>query len=149
MALRQDDPLSAFNYAKEALKINSKDGEAAAIAAVALARLDRVKDAAAYFEMAISERPSRDTLWNYAVFSFSQGDYRRALRLINRIEANYKIDPDVIMLKAQCYEYLAKTPQAITEYRTILSAGSNVPQEMADFAQLRLKALTGSEYVSE
>ena len=146
MALQQDNPLSAFNYAKEALKIDSKDSEAAAIAAVALARLDRDKDARAYFEMAVSEKPARDTLWNYAVFSFSQGDYRQALRLINRIEANYKVDPDVIMLKAQCYEYLAKTPQAITEYKTILSAGSSVSEDMISFAQLRLKALTGSGY---
>ncbi len=146
MALQQDDPLSAFNYAKEALKIDSKDGEAAAIAAVALARLDRVKDARGYFEMAISEKPTRDTLWNYAVFSFSQGDYRQALRLISRLEANYKVDPDIIMLKAQCYEYLAKTPQAITEYKTILSAGPSVSADMISFAQLRLKALTGSGY---
>ncbi len=146
IALQQDDPLSAFNYAKEALKIDSRDGEAAAIAAVALARLDRVKDAHAYFEMAISEKPSRDILWNYAVFAFSQGDYRQALRLINRLEANYKVDPDIIMLKAQCYEYLAKTPQAITEYKTILSAGPSVPADMVSFAQLRLKALTGSGY---
>ncbi len=149
LALQQDDALSAFNYAKEALKIDSKDGEAASIAAVALARLNRVKDAAAYFEMAISEKPSRDTLWNYAVLSFSQGDYRKALRLINRLEANYKIDPDAIMLKAQCYEYLAKTPQAITEYQTILSAGAGVPEDMLTFAHLRLKALTGSEDAGE
>jgi len=146
IALQQDDPLSALNYAKNALKIDSKDTEAAAIAAVALARLDRPKDAEAYFEMAISKKPSRDTLWNYAVFSFSQGDYRKALRLINRIEASYDVDPDIIMLKAQCYEYLAKTPQAITEYRTILSAGASVPEDMITFAQLRLKALTGSGY---
>lgn len=149
MALQKDDPLAALNYAKAALKIDSKDGEAAAIAAVALARLDRVKDAKAYFEMAIEKKADRDTLWNYAVFSFSQGDYRQALRLLNRIEANYKVDPDVIMLKAQCYEYLAKTPQAITEYKTILSAGPGIPGDMISFAQLRLKALTGSGYAGQ
>ncbi len=149
IALQQDDPLAALNYAKEALKVDSKDGEAAAVAAVALARLDRVKDAKAYFEMAISKKAARDTLWNYAVFSFSQGDYRRALRLLNRTEANYKVDPDIIMLKAQCYEYLAKTPQAITEYKTILSAGPAVPEDMISFAQLRLKALTGSGYAGQ
>jgi len=144
--LQQDDPLAALNYAREALKIDSRDSQAAAIAAVALARMDRPKDAKSYFEMAISGHPSRDTLWNYAVFSFSQGDYRQSLRLISRIEANYKLDPDVIMLKAQCYEYLSKTPQAIVEYRTILSAGGKVPKDMIKFAELRLRALSGAEY---
>ncbi len=145
IALQRNDNLAAFNYAKRALKLaNNKDAEAAAIAAVALARMDRPDDAKEYFELAMNIKPTKDTLWNYAVFSFSQGNYRQALRLINRIEANYNITPDMIMLKAQCYEYLSRIPQAVAEYRTLLSSGSSVPKEMIKFAQLRLNALTGT-----
>ena len=149
LALKRQDPLTALNYAKAALRFDKKDGEVAAIAAVALARLERGNEAKAYFEMAISNKPKRDILWNYAVFSFSQGDYRQALRLLNRIEANYTVDPDVIMLKAQCYEYLAKTPQAIEAYKTVVYAGSGVSPAMINFAKLRLKALTGSEFETQ
>ena len=146
LALERQDPLTALNYAKTALRLDKKDGEVAAIAAIALARLERGNEAKAYFEMAISDKADRDTLWNYAVFSFSQGDYRQALRLLNRIEANYSVDPDVIMLKAQCYEYLAKTSQAIEAYRTVVNAGSGVSPAMINFAKLRLKALIESEF---
>ncbi len=144
LALQRNDNLAAFNYAKRALKLDNKDAEAAAIAAVALARMDRPEDAKEYFELAMSIKPTKDTLWNYAVFSFSQGNYRQALRLINRIEANYNITPDMLMLKAQCYEYLSRIPQAVAEYRALLSSGSNVPKEMEKFAKLRLSALTGT-----
>ncbi|NPA94099.1 MAG: hypothetical protein GXO58_01580 [Thermodesulfobacteria bacterium] len=143
IALQRNDNLAAFNYAKRALKLNNKDAEAAAIAAVALARMERPEDAKEYFELAMNIKPTRDTLWNYAVFSFSQGNYRQALRLINRIEANYNITPDMLMLKAQCYEYLSKIPQAIEEYRALLSSGASVSNEMKQFARLRLNALTG------
>ena len=149
LALERQDPLNALNYAKAALRLDKHDGDVAAIAAIALARLERANEAKAYFEMAISNKPKRDILWNYAVFSFSQGDYRQALRLLNRIEANYTVDPDVIMLKAQCYEYLAKTSQAIEAYKTVVYAGSGVSPAMINFAKLRLKALTGSEFETQ
>ncbi len=148
LALQRNDNLAAFNYAKRALKLKKKDAEAAAIAAVALARMDRPEDAREYFELAMNIKPTKDTLWNYAVFSFSQGNYRQALRLINRIEANYNITPDMLMLKAQCYEYLSRIPQAVAEYRALLASGSSVPKEMEKFARLRLSALTGTSVSS-
>ncbi len=144
LALQRNDNLAAFNYAKIALKLEKKDAEAAAIAAIALDRMDRPEDAREYFELAMNIKPTKDILWNYAVFSFSQGNYRQALRLINRIEANYNITPDMLMLKAQCYEYLSKIPQAVAEYRSLLSSGENVPTEMIRFAKLRLSALTST-----
>ena len=144
LALQRNDNLAAFNYAKRALKLEKKDAEAAAIAAIALDRMDRPEDAREYFELAMNIKPTKDILWNYAVFSFSQGNYRQALRLINRIEANYSITPDMLMLKAQCYEYLSKIPQAVAEYRSLLSSGENVPTEMIRFAKLRLSALTST-----
>ncbi len=143
IALQRNDNLAAFNYAKRALKLDNKDAEAAAIAAVSLARMERPEDAKEYFELAMNIKPTRDILWNYAVFSFSEGNYRQALRLINRIEANYNVTPDMLMLKAQCYEYLSRIPQAVAEYRALLSSGANVSKEMVQFAKLRLNALTG------
>ncbi len=144
LALKKNDNLAAFNYAKRALKLRKKDAEAAAIAAIALDRMDRPDEAKQYFELAMNIKPTKDILWNYAVFSFSQGNYRQALRLINRIESNFNITPDMLMLKAQCYEYLSKIPQAIAEYRSLLSSGENVPTNMIRFAKLRLNALSGA-----
>ncbi len=143
LALQKRDNLAAFNYAKRALKLEKKDGEAATIAAISLDRMDRPEDAREYFELAMNIKPTKDILWNYAVFSFSQGNYRKALRLINRIDSDYNVTPDMLMLKAQCYEYLAKIPQAVAEYRSLLSSGQSIPTEMVRFAKLRLNALTG------
>ncbi len=142
MALKHGDLLAAYNYAKEALKIDPKSSEAAGIAAIALAQMERFEDARNYFEMAMAGKPTKDILWNYAVFLFSQGNYRQALRLINRIEARYQVEPEVIMLKAQCYEYLSKPKQAIVEYRTILASGRGISKDMVQFAQIRIRALS-------
>ncbi len=143
LALERNEILEAYNNARAALKLDKQDSKAAVIAAVALARMGRTQYAKEYFEMAMNTKPTKDMLWNYAVFSFSQGNYRQALRLINRIAANYNITPDMMMLKARCYEYLSKTSQAIAEYRSILSAGNSLPPDMVEFARLRLSSLTG------
>ncbi|MGC9023178.1 MAG: tetratricopeptide repeat protein, partial [Dissulfurimicrobium sp.] len=96
MALgREDDELTGLNYARKALSFTPKDSEAATFAAIALARMGKNTEARAYFEKAISvDKPSLKTLYNYAVFCFSQGLYRDALRVINRIVNNYSISPE-------------------------------------------------------
>ncbi len=142
ICLKNGDELSGYNYGKKALELDPEDSEAAAITAVALARMNKPGDARSYFERAMSgDHVSFDTLWNYAVFSFSHNDFRTALRLINRIEAGYSITPDLMMLKARTYENLGRKDKAVQEYRAILTAGKDVPADMQQFARVRLQAL--------
>lgn len=145
MYLKKGNILDAFNHAKEAVKLDPDDPEAAVLMAVSLASLNRNREARTYFEKALNTgKMDRDGMWNYAVFLFSQGDYRSALRLITKMESRFPVDPDMIMMKAQCYEHLNKKGQAISEYRTILSAGKGVPPNMTEYAQLRLQKLLGT-----
>ena len=142
VALKNGDELSGYNYGKKALEINPDDSEAAAITAVALARMNKPGDAKTYFERAMSgEQVSFDTLWNYAVFSFSHNDFRTALRLITRIETGYSLTPDLMMLKARTYENLGRKDKAAQEYRAILTAGKDVPDDLQQFARARLQVL--------
>lgn len=139
---RQGDELAGFNYAKKALKFAPKDSEAATFAAIALARMGKNTEARAYFERAIStDKPPLTTLYNYAVFCFSHGLYRDALRVINRIENNYSLSPESMMLKAEVYEGLGNTREAISEYNAIINAGREVPDDISQQARVRLERL--------
>ncbi len=140
---RLNEALTAFNYAKIALQIDPSDTEAASLAAVALTRLGRKKEAEAFFERSIisSATPSFDALYNYSVFLFSQNRFREALRNLNRIEDEFMLTPDCIILKARCFEALRLTDKAIREYAAILNSGNDIKPEIIDYAKERLKIL--------
>lgn len=137
---REGDEIIALNYAKKALRVMPRDGEAATLAAVALARMGKGEDARIYFERAMNaENVSRQTLYNYAVFLFSSGAYRDALSMVNRLEANFALSPEVMILKAMCLESLGNIDQAIVEYGAILNAGKGVPVDIVRVAEQRLQ----------
>ncbi len=143
---RANDELTALNYARRALKYSPRDSEAATIAAVALARMGKNQEARGYFERAMAgENMSPDSIYNYAVFCFSQGDYRETLRLILRLEKNYPLTPDILMLRARSYDRLQDNDRAAREYRALLNAGKSVPVNLRMYAQQRLKALSPVE----
>lgn len=143
---RGGDEIMALNYAKKAMRIMPRDGEAATLAAVALARMGKAEDARIYFERAMNaEKVSLQTLYNYAVFLFSSGDYRDALRVINRIEANFTLTPEVMLLKAMCLEAFNNKDQAAVEYRAILNLGKGVSPEMSRVAEQRLQAISSNK----
>ncbi|OCC15738.1 Type IV pilus biogenesis protein PilQ [Dissulfuribacter thermophilus] len=139
---RANEELTALNFAKLALKINPKDSEAATLAAVALARMGRGDEAINYFERAASMPDvSFESLYNYAVFTFSSGLYRETLRILNRIDAQFKVTPDCLLLRAKAYEGLNCFDKAVSEYIAILNGGNNVPSYAKEFARSRLKEI--------
>lgn len=146
LALKQGDEITALNFGKRALKAVPEDGEAATVVAVASARMGKTDEAEVYFERALNtETLSRETLYNYAVFAFSQGRYRDALSTINKMEANFPLTVDVMMLKAQTYEGMKNLEKAISEYQVILNAGKGVPPSAVQYARCRLDALSNKE----
>jgi type IV pilus assembly protein PilQ len=147
LALAEEgDELTALNYARKALRVESGDSESSALVAVALARMEKSEEAQVYFERAMdADVIPFQTLHNYAVFSFSQGKYRDALRLVNRIEDTYPLPADMMMLRAQTFERLNSLGQAITEYRAIVNAGKSVPADIYQYAETRLRVLTQTQ----
>ncbi len=139
---RGGDEIMALNYAKKALRIMPRDGDSATLAAVAMARMGKAEEARIYFERAMNaENVSLQTLYNYAVFLFSSGAYRDAMRVTNRIETNFTLSPEVMLLRAMCLEALNNKEQAAAEYRAILNAGKGVPAEMLRAAEQRLQEM--------
>jgi type IV pilus assembly protein PilQ len=134
--------LTAFNFARKALRIAPKDSEAITFAAVALARMGKNDESKIYFERAMGTAlPSLYTLYNYAVFCESEGEYRQALRLLNNIEANYELSADAMLLRAQIYEHLGQIDKAITEYRAVLQGGASIPSGSQQYAKERMEIL--------
>jgi len=142
----QDDELTALNYGKKALRVNPEDSEAATLVAVALARMGKTADARIYFERAMdTEVIPYQTLYNYAVFSFSQNAFRECLRLINRIETTYPLSPEVMLLKARTLERMNNFKEAAREYEAVLKSGQRIPLGDKRFAKERLKILREAE----
>ena len=135
--------LTAFNFARKALRFEPKDGEATTFAAVALARMGKNDEAKIYFERAMgtAANPSLHTLYNYAVFCESESEYRQALRLLNNIDVNYELSADAMLLRARVYEHLGQIDKAITEYRAILQGGASIPRGSQRYAKERMEIL--------
>ncbi|MEA1868168.1 MAG: hypothetical protein U9N19_08735 [Thermodesulfobacteriota bacterium] len=138
--------LTAFNFARRALRFAPKDREATTFAAVALARMGKTDEAKIYFERAMGTAlPSLHTLYNYAVFCESEGEYRQALRLLNSIEANYELSPDAMLLRARTFEHLGQIDKAITEYRAVLQGGTSIPMRSQRYAKERMEILMAAK----
>ncbi len=138
--------LTAFNFAKKALRFAPKDSEATTFAAVALARMGKKDETKIYFERAMGTAlPSLHTLYNYAVFCESEGEYRQALRLLNNIEANYELSADAMLLRARAFEHLGQIDKAITEYRAVLQGGASIPPESQRYAKERMEILVAAK----
>ncbi|MCD4755508.1 MAG: hypothetical protein K8R75_06860 [Deltaproteobacteria bacterium] len=138
--------LTAFNFAKKALRFAPKDNKATTFAAVALARMGKKDEAKIYFERAMGTAlPSLHTLYNYAVFCEYEGEYRQALRLLNNVEANYELSADAMLLRARALEHLGQIDKAITEYRAVLQGGASIPPESQRYAKERMEILMTAE----
>ncbi|MDL1957787.1 MAG: hypothetical protein LWX01_05610 [Deltaproteobacteria bacterium] len=138
--------LTAFNFARKALRFAPKDSEATTFAAVALARMGKNDEAKIYFERAMGAAvPSLHTLYNYAVFCESESEYRQALRLLNNIEVNYELSADAMLLRARVYEHLGQIDKAITEYRAVLQGGASIPPGPQRYAKERMEILMAAK----
>ncbi|MCK4425566.1 MAG: hypothetical protein KAV69_02380 [Deltaproteobacteria bacterium] len=138
--------LTAFNFARKALRFAPKDSEATTFAAVALARMGKNDEAKIYFERAMGTAvPSLHTLYNYAVFCEFESEYRQALRLLNNIEVNYELSADAMLLRARVYEHLGQIDRAITEYRAVLRGGTSIPMRSQRYAKERMEILMAAK----
>jgi type IV pilus assembly protein PilQ len=135
--------LTSFNYARKTLRFAPKDSEATNFAAMALARMGKKDEAKIYFERAMGTAsiPSLHTLYNYAVFCESEGEYRQALRLLNNIGVNYELSADAMLLRARVFEHLDQIDKAITEYRAVSRGGTSIPPESQLYATERMEIL--------
>ncbi len=131
----------ALHYAKQALKADVADGEAALLAAIACANMARDAEAKEYFDLAVSgAQPSSEALVSYAAFLEQGGDFAGALAQLQRNEDLYGDTLDTLVAKARLYDKNGEPDKALAAYRSALLSGYAVPQDLERYIRARLAA---------
>ncbi len=129
------------HYAKAALALEPNNGEAALLAAIALANMKKVEEAKGYFDRAISTpRPTAEALLNYAAFAEEHESYHGAQALLARHTQLYGDTLDTMVGRARLYDKLGDEGKAVGEYRTLLFSGYQLPEDLYRYVQGRVTA---------
>lgn len=135
--LRQNS--KATYYAKEALKVNSNNTTAALNAAIALANMQQYEEAQQYFAQSISsEKPSKQALLSYAVFSEGQEKYDGALALLDKYNNIYGENLDSMVAAARILDKQGKHEAAAEKYKTIALSGFRIPPDLQKYIKSRI-----------
>ncbi len=129
----------AVYYAKENLKRHPKDNYAALYAAIGLANMQRISEAADYFAQSISSTPPmKEALLSYAAFSENNGQNDAALKLIDKYHTIYGESVDTMISKARILDKLGLKSEAVKEYKAILASGYQIRPDLKKYIQGRL-----------
>uniref|UniRef100_UPI004055A5EB hypothetical protein n=1 Tax=Candidatus Electronema sp. TaxID=2698783 RepID=UPI004055A5EB len=131
---RLNQNAKAVYYAKKALAADKKNSSAALNAAIGHANMEEHSQAQRYFDQSISiGTPSRDALFNYAVFSERQRQYDAALRLLDKYSELYGENLDSMVSRARIFDLQGRKDEADKVYTAILHAGFSVPSDLRTF----------------
>ncbi|MHB8788524.1 MAG: tetratricopeptide repeat protein [Desulfobulbaceae bacterium] len=135
--LRQN--AKAVYYAKQALQVNGKNTGAALNAAIALANMQEIKEAQQYFAQSISgDKPPREALLSYAVFSEEQKLYDGALSLLDKAETLYGQSVDSMIAYARILDKKGNHAAATEKYKAILLSGYQIPPDLKKYINSRV-----------
>ncbi len=130
----------AVYYAKKALAADKKNNAAALNAAIGHANMAENSQAQQYFDQSISVGiPSREALFNYAVFSERQQQYDAALRLLKKYSELHGDDLDSMVSRARILDQQGQKDEADKAYTAILHAGFSVPQDLRAYIKNRIR----------
>ncbi len=129
----------AVFFAEKALKTSPDNSAAALNAAIALANMEEYKAAQQYFDQSVSvEKPSREALLSYAVFSENRKKYNAALKLLKRHDALYGQNLDSMVFAARVLDKMGQHEKATEEYKAILLSGYRIPPDLSKYIQGRI-----------
>ena len=129
----------AVYYAKENLKRHPDNKYAALYAAIGLANMQRIQEAADYFAQSISGTPPmKEALLSYAAFSENNGQNDAALKLIEKYHSAYGESIDTMISKARILDKLGLKSEAVKEYKAILASGYQIRPDLKKYIQGRL-----------
>ncbi|MEW6429042.1 MAG: hypothetical protein AB1568_13510 [Thermodesulfobacteriota bacterium] len=138
---RENLNAKAAHYAKQAVKLDINDQEAALLAALSLANMKKDAEAKEYFDLAVAgNRPGGDALINYAAFQEKGGNYAAALSLLARHEALYGDNLDTFIGKARIHDKIGESKQALKEYEAALLSGYDMPDDLKQYIKGRVAA---------
>ncbi len=129
----------AVYFAKESLKIEPKNSQAALYAAIGLANMNQTAEATDYFAQSISDpTPMKEALISYASFSEQNGQPDAALKLIARYTALYGESVETMVAKARIYDKMGQKEKASDQYRALLASGYQLVPGLKQYIQSRL-----------
>jgi type IV pilus assembly protein PilQ len=129
----------AVYFAKESLKIDPKNNQAALYAAIGLANMNQTAEATDYFAQSISDpTPMKEALISYASFSEQNGQPDAALKLLARYNALYGESVETMVAKARIYDKMGQKEKANEQYRALLASGYQLMPGLKEYIQSRL-----------
>jgi type IV pilus assembly protein PilQ len=129
----------AVHFAKETLKIDHKNYQAALYGAIASANMDQVPEAMEYFSQSINgEPPMKEALISYAAFSEEKGQPEAALKLLKRYADEHNDTVDTMASRARLYDAMGQTEKATEQYKTLLYSGYQLIPGLKKYIRTRL-----------
>lgn len=131
----------AVHYAKESLKHNPKNSQAALYAAIGSANMQRTSEASEYFAQSISQSPPmREALVSYAAFSENIGKNEEAIKLLEKYHSHYGETLDTMVAKARLLDKLNLFKEGTLQYKAILASGFQIRPDLRKFIEGRITA---------
>jgi type IV pilus assembly protein PilQ len=129
----------AVHFAKESLKIDKLNYQAALYAAIASANMDQLPEAMEYFSQSINgDPPMREALMSYAAFSEEKGQPEAALKLLDRYSSTYSDTVETMISRARIYDTMGQTRKATEQYKALLYSGYQLVPGLKKYIRGRL-----------
>ena len=129
----------AVFVAKQTLKNNPKNAQAALYAAIGSANMQKVNEANEFFTQSISgSPPMKEALINYAAFSENNGQNDAALKLLDKYKAVYGENVDSMIAKARILDKLGRSKEAAQQYQAVISSGFQIRPDLKKFIEGRI-----------
>lgn len=131
----------AIYFAKQTLKIDPKNTNAALYVAIGSANMQRISEAKEYFTQSISDSPpKKEALLSYAAFSENNGQNESAITLLNKYNSFYGESMDTMVAKARILDKLDRKQEATMQYKAILNSGYQIRPDLKKYIEGRLSA---------
>ncbi|NTW87829.1 MAG: AMIN domain-containing protein [Desulfobulbaceae bacterium] len=131
----------AVFYAKQSLKHDPSNTQAALYAAIGSANMQQIAEASEYFAQSISSTPPmKEALFSYAAFSENNGKNDAALKILQKFESHYGQTLDTMVSKARILDKQGLTKEATQEYMAVLASGFQLPTDLKRYIEGRLAA---------
>ena len=132
----------SYYFSKRALRLNTKDAEAAQYAALAAARMGKDAEADVLFKTAVQGEPKiPEAFYNYGLFLEKHKRYNKAITLYKKDEVLFGPSLKLSLRIARLYEKMGNMNAACEEYRLIQVSGFDMDESVMHRIKLKTHLL--------
>lgn len=129
---------AAAHFAKKALAIQSDNSQAALNAAIAHANMHENEQAQQFFDQAVNDNPTAESLLSYASFSEEHKNYEGALKLLDKHDNNFGPNLHSMLAAARILDKNNQQDLATQKYQTLLLSGLRIPSDLEQYIKGRV-----------